>query len=201
MEIELLQKKLNYYKSQFELFDNKDNYQWKNMIEGINRQLSEKINELNQKSAKRHLNEMGNYRHIRYESAPLNRFSMLERRKTQIGQQISNLHMLSDKGDSSMEITDESRNSMSTVKTNISIPNEYESKVANIKKLKNMVQDHKMINRPLVDFGQSPEKNEQVLRESIRTSNNRSITPNFKYIRVKNKYKEMRESRQFSPKN
>lgn len=158
MEIELLQKKLKYYKSQLEFFDNNDSYNWRNMIRGIERQLYDKVNELNMKRTKRQTNLNIEGRNNHYESVPVNRLSKFERIREHIDQQLNNLNMLSEKDDS-LNI-DESRLSLSTVKSNITIPNEYESKMNTNKKIKlsQMMEGHKMINKHITDFGQSPEK-------------------------------------------
>ena len=71
----------------------------------------------------------------------------------------------------------------------------------NSPKLSNMLNHYKMQSKPVIDFGKSPEKNEMKLRETVFESNKRSVSPQYQYIRIKNKYKQLKESKQFPPKN
>jgi hypothetical protein len=163
MEIQLLKKKLAYYKSQLKCYDVNDQGKLKSMIQVIEKQLTQKIQDLSRKRRQR-FNTEGNCDNSRdYQTAksPPVRLSGLERRKEEIAQQISHLSMLSEGEEIHTEMNEELRCSISTIKSNVTIPNEYDGNAVHIHqspRLEQMMMHHQMCRKPFIDFGKSPEK-------------------------------------------
>ncbi|CAI2383930.1 unnamed protein product [Moneuplotes crassus] len=207
MEIELLQKKLKYYRTQLENLGEDNTNDWELMIQTIQRQLSEKVQELAQKKAKRDSISAQAYtnQYSNYESVHPPRLSGIERRRKRLDNQLNHLNMLSHECEEEINLTHESRLSISSMMSNFSIPNEHEIKPqssSGAPQLSNMLMNYQILNKPMVDFGASPEKNMKNQRKSIKNTEKDTIKPqNSQYIRVKHRYRNLKESMQFHPKN
>lgn len=97
MEIELLKKKLAYYRTQLENLGEENTTDWELMIQTIQRQLEEKEQELVEKKNRRNTTSAPEYanRYSGYDSMPPPRLSGIERRKKRLDNQLNHLNMLS----------------------------------------------------------------------------------------------------------
>ena len=210
MEIELLTKKLSYYKSQLDNFNSSDNEKWSQMIQKIEKQLTLKIQELALKRKEKMSTESVADNSIIYHTTNAQGIdlSSIEERKDHINNQMNQLSTLHeptidevDDCDLSDEFAD-SRYSISTIRSTVTIPNEYGEKPQGVNrsvKLAHMMSHHQMQETHVIDFGKSPEKCTE--RDTQFIGDRRSRSPEFTYLKDKNKYKELKQSVKFSPKN
>lgn len=199
MEIELLKKKLKYYRSQLENVGPDSSTDWDLMIQTIDRQLNDKLQELQSKTLpKSNLSQVSNYG-----TAP--RLSGIERKKKRLDNQINQLNVLSNDLDDEMCLTHESRMSSSSMTSNVTIPNEYDQKpVRKPSQLSHVLMNYQMHGKPKIDFGTSPDKGVTILTDSMSNVDNIDnicSESDQQIFRAKNKYSNLKESMQFHPKN
>lgn len=207
MEIELLQKKLNFYKSQLEDLNPDEQVKWAIMLEGVERQLCTKLKDLEYKRRNRQSVVTNTFldNNLNFETEKDSLFEIIafDKRKEQLDNQINQLNVLSEEEPDNISFTEDSRFSVSTIKTNVSIPNEYDHAINVFRgspRLSQMMVHHQMQSKPLTDFGKSPGKAEKRLDASM-LEESFHLSPEFHYIKLKNKYKELKESMHFPPKN